>query len=79
MAKRAMTVAVNFWVEFDVEEEGEPEAILKMAPQIHELQEKLAKLGYISQIEKVRVRRPRTAEKAQVRESEKRKNGGAGH
>jgi hypothetical protein len=71
------TVGVSFWVDFEVEDvSGEPEAILRAGPKIHELEEKLNRLGYTFKLDQVRVRRPTTARKASEREMARRQNGG---
>lgn len=75
---RPMTVGVMFVVEFETTASGEPEAILKLGPAIHELEEKLNRMGYNFRLDQVRVRRPQTAKKAQEREATRRRNGGQG-
>lgn len=71
---RELTVAVFFSIEFEVEASGEPEAVLAVAPQVQALEKFLNDEGYTFTMETVRVRRPRTAVKAQERE-ERRRNG----
>jgi hypothetical protein len=67
--KRKMTVAAPFWVEFDVEAAGEPQAIYEVAPKIQALEKFLNDGGYTFMLEPLRLRRPRTALKAQQREA----------
>lgn len=69
---KVLTVAIYFSIEFEVEAEGEPEAMLKAAPNVQELEKYLSSKGYEFQLELARVRRPRSAEKALVREAARR-------
>lgn len=76
--QKEMTVAVDFTAEFDTIAPGEPEAVMRASQKVLALEEALNKMGYTVEMGRVRVRRPRTAEKAQEREAERRRNGGRG-
>lgn len=69
---RDLTVAVYFSIEIPVYAPGEPEAVLKAAPDIQALEKLLIEKGYDFQLEMARVRRPRVSEQAQEREDAKR-------
>ena len=73
--ERDLTVAVIFAIEFEVEAAGEPEAILKAAPDIQKLEKFMTDEGYKFKLETARVRRPRSSEKAKEREAARRSGG----
>jgi hypothetical protein len=71
VTEKDLTVAVYFAIEFEVKASGEPEAVLKAAPDIQALEQFMTDRGYNFKMEMARVRRPRTAVKAQEREAAK--------
>jgi hypothetical protein len=74
-ATKELTVVALFSVEFEVGAAGEPEAIYAVAPKVQALEKFLNDEGYTFTMETLRVRRPRTAEKALEREARKRGEG----
>lgn len=75
---REVTVAIYFSVEFEVTAPGEPEAMLKVAPDVQRLEKILTEAGYDFRLEMARSRRPRAAEAAQEREATRKKERGEG-
>jgi hypothetical protein len=72
-----MSVGVTFEVDFSIEASGEPEAILRVSPKIHELEAKLGELGYDFRMVNVRGRRPGTARRMTEFHKEQKKERGA--